>query len=46
MAKDKQTTRKNKDIVFPVQKGYEFDTNGAIEIARQISIIQEMEEKN
>jgi len=34
----------NKNIVFPVPKGYKFDTAGAIKIAREISTLRDKKE--
>ena len=35
----------NKNVVFPVPKGYKFDTAGAIKIAQEISTLREKEGK-
>lgn len=42
----KKTTKSKRDVVFAVPRGYKFDTEGAIAIAKRIAAIDEEERCN
>lgn len=42
--KKTKTKRNPRDVVFPVPRGYKFDTEGAIKIAKRIAALEEKEQ--